>query len=162
MKFPEPYDYPDAINLLQPPEEFRFCYVSSSYLDGIVNYVKPERFFAEVAYYDCYDIRGSGSIQPSEEIIQQELTRLNNKFESQVHSSFNDCCDNRIDFNFYLFAFSPGYWWMFYYDQDVSDCELARIRNSTATLDEMIDHFIYSESRIFELDKQLLHGWLSR
>lgn len=157
--------YPDDERLVNPADEFYYTYVSSTYLDGFINYVKPERIFAELAYYDPpdegpggYDIRGSGSMSPPQEETDTMYQQMKERFEGKFHSKFGGAGD----YNFFIFCSSREHWWMFYYDQDCSDCKLAKIRKTMASLDEVVKHYTKIErpELLCEFPVKWLSGWL--
>lgn len=150
------------------PTDTCYGYVSSSFLDGLVNYFSDRRVFL-INRYGIKDQEDKPVTIPHKTPREQydELTRLPIcHFNPLAH---DDCL---------IFAQTEKDYWIFWYDRDCSDCFLWRISKETAAMsfEELVSAFNddmrerhrdwghytdHDEAIIVEYPKATRFGWIS-
>lgn len=110
-------EYPDNIAERGVPQSMLYEYVSSTFLNGLINYVNP--------FWGCvlerYEVWKNFNI---EEIV--------NKAISQPHLKLSEFIDDVL-----VLAETENSYWFFWFDNDVSDCQVGRVEKSSTTKDSM-------------------------
>jgi len=109
-------DYPDMKALLDtglPPGEF-FNYVTSTYLNGLLPYLKPVRVILLERYRNQPDAE-----DPADRPITDE--EIEATFKAMYHTDLDKFGDDVI-----FVGETEKYWWVLHLDQDVSDCSVGR------------------------------------
>lgn len=104
--FPSREEYPDNIAERGVPQGTFYKYISSSFLDGLVNYV---------------DIFAAYVIQPPYGALSE--------YKADIEKSLSNVNTTLSDFGLIdviLLAETKSSFWVFWYDPDVSDCCIAR------------------------------------
>ena len=100
--------YPPNDALVDPPETYDWSFVGHIYLNGLINYVRPHTVFLCRGYYTDED--------------WEELERIwHEEIENAPHTTLGEYPGRLV-----VLAESSRHHWMFLYDQDVSDCRIAR------------------------------------
>jgi len=140
--FPCREEYPDNVAERGVPQGTFYEYISSSFLDGFVNYVE---IFAAYAVEP-----GNAALSEYKEDIEEAL--------DSAHTKFHDF--GLIDV--ILLAETKNSFWVFWYDPDVSDCCIARCKKEIDK-DEFRRLFLLAllkNSTYMRLPK-LPQGWIS-
>lgn len=130
-------------------------YISSTFLNGWINYVKPVRAFVIQRYEDDYYALSARVEQWHKE--EHHHTQLN-FFEDDV----------------LLLARSDiGDWWYFWFDYDVSDCCIGKFKDDpNADIPAEFEKFVSEragdlknyhggDAKFFNLDERKFRGWIS-
>lgn len=161
--FDDEVDYPSDVALNPLPMNTLYCYISSTFLDGFINYVTPLKVFV----LDRYEDDKTEEIKTIKYEVHRKLSCLGDdiiilaKIESEDEPAIN------------RFMF-------FWFDMDVSDCQIGRFettdkpfqvfealnnwlelekeKNSGKRFQEMYDNGILN---YHELPLSFLNGWLS-
>jgi hypothetical protein len=139
--------YPsDPLDDLLPPGEI-WEYISSTFLNGFINYVKIE---------DAYVInRYSSWVE-----VQENYTRWLE--EDPYHTRLNVFDDDVI-----VLAQTEKYYWFFYFDHDVSDCCIGRFEKEDHKEVEVKNLFfeyvksVSKEERFLKIPTTKIKGWVS-
>jgi hypothetical protein len=105
--FEDVIEYPDDIALEPIPMNILWSYISSTFLNGFINYVKPLKIYVLDRY----------SPDKTDEI---------NNLKSQVHTDLGQFGDDII----MLCEIEPNKYMFFWFDMDVSDCSIGRFETS--------------------------------
>lgn len=144
--FHEYYEYPDSDLLLNAPKDGDcFAYVSNSYLNGFINYVKIIGAFALRRYNrdEKYDYRS-------------EIEKIKN----EPHCNFSKLIKDDV----VVIAKGANSHWFFWSDQDCSDCVIARTEiyyDDNVFLDIMKKHFDTLFGPVEEIPVEYIKGWLT-
>lgn len=138
-------EYPSNASLLNPPDEFSFYYVASSYLDGFINYVDIVKSFVCCADKDYLRYAN-----------EQILISMESKFKDEFHAKFHDSANG---FNYLLLCESVRHRWIFYYDQDCSDCFLIKRLKEDVSAEKLLSSATPPRSKIVEFPCEWLTGW---
>lgn len=137
--FEENVEYPQNIAETGVPNNTLFEFVSNTYLNGIVNYTNV--FYAVMV--DRYEKTSSERKQEIYEALQD-----------MVHTNYSYADDDVV-----LLAETENCFWIFYYDGDVSDCEIGRVDKSLVSKEEFKQLYLASlHETYFELP--LPRGWV--
>jgi len=134
-------EYPDNLAERGVPQGTSYDFVSSTFLDGFINYVK---IFAAFILDPPY-----GGLGEYKEDIEQAL--------NETHTKFRDFGLLEV----ILLAETENSFWLFWYDPDVSDCSISRCEKEV-TRDEFRRLFLIGplkDETYMELSK-LPHGWV--
>lgn len=110
-------EYPENIAECGIPNNTLFEFVSNDFLTGFINYTKP--------FWGCvlerYEIWGNIDLNTWKQYL------------AKPHPCFGDFDDDVL-----ILAETENCFWFFWFDCDVSDCQLGRVDKSLTTKDEMI------------------------
>lgn len=140
--FPCQEEYPDNVAERGVPQGMFYEYISSSFLDGFVNYV--EIFAAYV-------------LQPPNAALSEYKKDIE-KALNNAHTKFRDF--GLIDV--ILLAETENSFWIFWYDPDVSDCCIARC-DKKVDKEEFRRLFLLAllKDRTYMRLSKLPQGWIS-
>jgi len=132
------------------PENTVYSYVSSTYVNGFVNYINPFYFVLVKRYSD--DKEWEKCIESISSIEKEYHLRL---------SKFGD--------DILLLGETENNWWYIWYDNDVSDCCIGKFEKSKISKDDLIECFIeWIKSNDYISDYYVLsnklgkhNGWLT-
>lgn len=114
--FDDNEEYPENIAERGVPENILYEYVSSQFLSGLVNYVKPF-WVCVLERYTCWKT--------------VDLSQWDKK-AAQFHPDYAG-----IDDDILMLAETENNYWFFWSDRDVSDCCVGRIGKTKTTKEEM-------------------------
>lgn len=118
------------------------CYVSSTFLNGWINYVTPVRAYLRTRYQ-------------THEVNERDVAAF--RESKHVHADLGTMFSDDIDI---LARDDAGCWWYFGFDQDVSDCVIGRFQTD-AREDVVIRDFDAEHSNnAIELPIEGLRGWI--
>lgn len=148
--FHETVEYPDPTAHDLTKSGWRFDYVSSTFLNGWINYVKPISAFVVSRYSDDF---------PS--VIAHVESW---KASPPPHTNFGE-----LDDDVYVLAKDEsGRLWCFEFDCDVSDCSIGVLDLGADTEAVAIASFVaYAQSRArrpeeaIEIPTSVIRGWVS-
>lgn len=124
-------DYPKISGEILPYGTL-YEYISSTFLNGFINYVDIRYAVASNRYWDDEDVRNFGDW---EEFISNMSKRTEPHTNLDTYRS-DICCyglDNHKDFIF------------FYFDRDVSDCCIGRLEKESTT-EELLKQYVINTS----------------
>ena len=184
--FPDSEDYPDIFGGEILPEGNLWCYVSSSFLNGLVNYVTPVKSYVINRYRDWNDERDGDILElhccPEDEWIHKEFKTKEEIYQfvlknpkTVVHTKIDIFDDDvlllgrvKSDPNKYVF---------FWFDRDVSDCCIGmfKTQDSEAEVVEEFRKYVMEQSAVMqqiylnkidgcsasELPVEFFNGWIS-
>ena len=179
-------DYPDNIGFDPLPLGTCYNYVSQTFLNGFINYVKIQKAFVLNRYIDWsmnFEEEDNGEpveLKVMEPKSYEYVTKIcKNKdevfkcltFYSEPHTNLSQFQD---DVMILSKAFDPHdgnndfVWIFFWFDQDVSDCSIGRFI-TTDTDEEVINKFTklanknynFGENTARELENRFINGWKS-
>ena len=183
--FEDEVDYPKNVAVDILPLGTLWCYISSDFLNGFINYVKPVKGYL-INHYQTLDEpldKGEGrvSIQnqdPETSGSQRWITayaktklekyQLLTKEENACHPKFHEFRDDVL-----LLAKAENIWFFFWFDMDCSDCFIGRFKTNEP--DETVikkfteycherntDFALKSKDEMLELPEHYLKaGWKS-
>lgn len=150
----EPIDYPQMIADNAMPANTCYNYISSCFLDGIINYLNT---------YDALYLVHTYAKSPTDK--EAILQSAREKYADQYHPKFLKLHE---ECNVMVFGTTDLSYWLFWYDQDVSDCTVARgLRTSYQSLDDFISQFLswVDQNRLIKTDflpsNKSRKGWLA-
>ncbi|QJT71227.1 hypothetical protein GR11A_00190 [Vibrio phage vB_VcorM_GR11A] len=120
--FEEGLDYPMREVILGGggvPENALLSYVSSTYLNGLINHVEIVKAVVVQRYVED-DVDWNKQVLPAVNIINEA-----------THSDLSECPDD-----IWILAKTESDWWVFVYDKDTSDCNVGRTSRDTDVLTE--------------------------
>lgn len=159
---PYSMEYPDPTQIDMFNSNWLMSYISHSFLNGWINYTKPISAFVINRYREADEFRVK--------IKEWETTKMH-------HSNLNFFGDDvlilaktRLEKYYkykYIEEYRPSYWF-FWFDQDVSDCEIGRFETSDSESDviESFKHYLtwLGDDGVFknsyELKTDKLNGWM--
>jgi hypothetical protein len=170
--FPDSLDYPsDAImdNEFMLVPGYLYCYIANTFLNGLINYVKPLKAFIIDRY----------SIDNDDRKVVLNL-RINNEwgdYDFPNKESALAFLDSNHDYEIYhtnlnmfrddvlFLGETEKYYWHFWFDCDSSDCSVGRFEK-TADQETVIALFTrycveHSENKIHEFKLDWIKGWIS-
>jgi hypothetical protein len=155
------------------PPDYCYGYVSSSFLNGLVNYVTEKRVFIINRYGLEPKDQNSSKYPPLDTAaVTKKYQELADKMAETHHPRLGTTdSDDAI-----LFGTTEDCYWIFWFDCDCSDCFIWRIYKETAecTYEQLIELFLqdlkdrysdwqhvwtYPEAVIVEIPK--VSGWIS-
>lgn len=164
-RFPDHQEYrdPTTIDINEPG--WLVDYISSTFLNGWINYVKPVKAYVIARYRNGEKLAERVEAFKKEQPPHTDLYYFQDDVHILAHSDSKE----------------PGAandWWYFHFDCDVSDCSIGRFQDSNK--DEVLKDFelymkwlsyetkkypTYSDQdkgdgTIIELDVSLLRGWM--
>jgi hypothetical protein len=157
--FKKDYEYPsdEIAKFGGLPQNTLYCYVSSTFLDGLINYVKPFKAFMIHRYVEL----------PKEKYMDIFLEAL----KDQAHTNYSNAfvvVRKKIEIKHFseeitVLAEGGGSYWCFNYDPDVSDCLIARCSTKLVTKEEFGSQFLaYIKDRELEATEiPIPYGWVS-
>ena len=117
------YEYPNDEQFFELKQNTEYVYVSSSYLNGLINYVKPLYLVCsqKYTYYEEFDK------------IIEKLQKINMDAWpcSWYHTDFSE-----IEDNIYYLGETDSSYIIFNYDRDCSDCAIARLDKKDFTFEQ--------------------------
>lgn len=119
--FDETFQYPDREQLLNGvPMNTLFEYVSSTYLEGFINYVNIKSVILIQRYWD-----------KDKDDTWDKFVKDSIKEAEKSHTKYGDIGDDVL-----ILAESDSSWWFFWNDKDCSDCEIGRIDKNKISLED--------------------------
>lgn len=177
--FQESCEYPsdlimDSESMLK--EGVLYCYISSTFLNGFINYITPVKAFIIDRYRNDDQLLDTekkenpiiinmhyGNFGKWENLAmftkQEVIDKLNNGYKI-YHTKIGMFDDDVL-----LLAKTKNYYWYFWFDCDVSDCCIGRFKTTDAE-EEIISSFTkycnqVTEYKLYEFKLDWLQGWLS-
>ena len=171
--FAESVDYPSFSEDILPYATM-YCYVASSFLNGLVNYSKPIKAFVlgrytrwdEVVDHELSIQDPPGSFKwtkktfATKDDLYGQLIIKDQGFHVKLDNDFQDDV-------LMLSVDDDGVYWFFWYDQDCSDCCIGRFVTSDP-VDSVVDEFSryvhglsVNEYGEREIPVHYFSGWLS-
>ena len=184
--FYDSYEYPSRELVVDDilPNNVMLEYISSTYLNGFINYVTLKKVMLLKRYRDEHSDRKLAISSPIPDKLKQliadhaKLVDDSNEhwpvyeFDSNetyhkawllnvdIHVEFSSLNDDCL-----IVAESKKHWWFFWYDMDCSDCAIGRVSKEDCTeelfmkwFDDYINDLEYPAEEI-PIDK--FKGWLS-
>lgn len=148
-------DYPTVGEEILPLGEL-WCYISSSFLNGFLNYAKPIKAYAINRYTPRED----------NELLVQKF----NSGRTRLHTKMGQIFDDDV---LILSKNELGEYWFFWCDCDVSDCCIGRFTTSDSEEEVIAEFDRYVKERqsnlgyqetpgeAFELNVKHFIGWIS-
>lgn len=145
----EMFEYPDKEQFLNLKQNTGYCYVSCTYLNGLVNY-------ADSLYLIC-----SQKYSEDEE-FEEIIEKLKNK--DWYHTDLSSIEDNT-----YLISENESSYLLFSYDRDCSDCMIVRFNKEDFTFDQVKDYCLnqaayesywYNHENPKYIELPNPHGWI--
>ncbi len=127
-------EYPEGVAERGVPEDTLYAYISSTFLNGYINYVKC--FYAVMIERYCdwgKDAKLSGGeidIDDGEKPIDIEAVIATLK--DDVHTDLSRCPDDVL-----VLGETDTCYWFFWFDHDVSDCQIGRFKKDDIRQDEV-------------------------
>lgn len=160
--FDDIIDYPQdlAENIL--PYGTMYQYVSHTFLNGLINYVKPisifvlDRYLNEDFVANTWDDDDKEDFETKKNVIKK-IT--NNKYD-EFHTKLDIFNDDVI----LLAEISENKYMYFYFDMDVSDCSIGRFETTdeVEVIIESIVKWLENKKITYtKLPTSFLNGWLS-
>jgi len=145
--FDESYDYPQNIAEDGIPEDTLYNYVSSTLLNGYINYVEPILAVMVERY-------------GTEDEVSNYQTDID-IFNKIYHSNFSNLRDDVL-----IIAKTDSFYWFFWYDKDCSDCSIGRFTKNKCSEIDLIKYFknMIKSHEYFTSGKMhtlKLQGWIS-
>jgi len=152
--FPASVDYPDMADLLDTglePGVFH-CYVSNSFLNGFLPYLKPVRVVLLERYRNgefSYPFQASITDAEVELVLQKH------------HTCFGDFEDDVV-----FVGETKAHWWVLHCDCDVSDCCIGRVLKTEVTQEQLmtwVDQYAAPDDSWkvrSEIPADRIHGWV--
>lgn len=136
-------DYPQDVAERGVPENTLYSYISSTFLDGVINYVKP----IKAVMIERYD--------------NNDNTEVVAEFNKEHHSKLAALPDDVL-----IAAQTKNDYWFFWYDKDCSDCFIGRFNKGVCSEEEFIGHLNTLAGRmdgvLFGRSYELaLSGWIT-
>ena len=103
------------------PEDTIINYISGTFLNGFINYVKPIKAYVVQRYRDDWE----NEVLPEYEKVQAEH-----------HTRLENIPDDK-----WILGETDKDYWLFIYDMDVSDCSIGRVSKEDLTREEIIRLF---------------------
>lgn len=136
--FPVSVDYPSEKVFNPLPMNELWCYVSSSYLDGFINYVEIVKGFV-ISHYRGWDkplrtpvkidIRVAGEWRAMGFTTKREIFNAVTTQAAVIHPKLSDFKDDVLILAKAFNVDKNEFCWVFYwYDCDVSDCSIGRFK----------------------------------
>lgn len=120
----------------------RYQYVSSTFLNGLVNYVDNIKA-AFVSFEYCTDYTDKNGWHSHEEkygeIIRHLDIMTDNRYNQWYHTRLGD-----IGGCVLLIGELEDSWVIFEYDMDVSDCSIGRVSKEKYTYDDVLEYALYN------------------
>lgn len=135
--FNEKIDYPSDVALNPIPYGTVWSYISSTFLNGFVNYVKPIACFVLDRYAEDGELIGDrnftvcnagefGKWHKWEGTKKQLIDAIKNGSKAMAHTKL-DCFGDDI---ILLTEIEPDKYMFFWFDMDVSDCSIGRFETT--------------------------------
>jgi len=158
--FPSVQEYPNNIGIsILPLGEF-WSYISSTFLDGFINYMKPLKMYTVLRY--------GVDVKTRDAVISLNMER------DLTHTNISNLSDDDIFIlakPIEISGVKPNnnMFYVFWYDLDCSDCCIGRFVTSDLTEDVIAGFLAWVKDiandngyePIAELDVKLLRGWVS-
>lgn len=148
--FPDALEYPDVCEICMKPGAWQ-TYVSSTFLNGWINYVRIKKVFLITRYRDH-----------AANLAAVEAC----KNGRDVHTSLRVVGDDVL-----ILAQEEGrsMWWVFWFDCDVSDCCIGRFESSETAEQLYADFEVWANAvsldegaaPALEVPVSSIHGWIS-
>lgn len=167
--FPDSVDYPRDMPWNFRPNVY-YCYVSSTLLDGFINYVKIKAAGVITRYVGPDEIESyDGKVGTSKQVKLEQF----NAGLSGYHTNLGQFGDDVMVIG--RISDQDGEqsdeWAFFWFDQDVSDCCIGRfttddpeedvMRRFITFVEERSANLGYTEGPTFWLDIKQIRGWVS-
>lgn len=111
-------DYPKNIAERGVSENSYYCYISTTFLNGMINYVKP--------FWGCI-------LERYEDWTEEKVDKYQEKLKSQQHTDFSIIPDDVL-----ILAESDNDYWFFWSDKDVSDSAIGRFSKDGIAKEDVI------------------------
>ena len=165
--------YPQDVSCDPIPYGILWTYISSTFLNGFINYVEPFGFYVLNRYSDLSD-----DISDREAHVQEEVNRRNwfifngtkgeliDKLISKEYSMYHTKLDSFGDDVVIISEIGEGKYMFFWFDMDSSDCSIGRFEttDSKEEIIQSIKEWINSEENLngyTDMPIEILQGWLS-
>jgi len=150
-----------------------YHYISSNFLDAFINYITIEKAYV-LNRYDAYDYIGQESklcvsIRDSKWnwekklfASKKELYELLNDGEHEMYHTNLSCFGDDV----VVIGSTQKYIWFFWFDADVSDCSIGRIKKDGINIEDFIESVkqfikpISENGESFEFKKEWIKGWI--
>jgi hypothetical protein len=151
-------EYPQNVAERGLEQNHIYHYISSSFLDGLVNY-------AGIKWGCMIERYGSSDPAKHTEFIVREkfnyteesMREVISKVDSSIHLKLRDLPDNSV-----LLGETVNSYWFFYFDWDCSDCSIGRLEKSRFASFEEFKYAIINnvEGKYWELSNSF-NGWIT-
>lgn len=114
-------------------------YISSTFLNGWINYVKPRKAWLLTRY-------------AQHNLNKQAVEILNNQSDPPHHTNLREIFEDDI----LLLAQEeeyPTFWWVFWFDNDTSDCCIGRFKSRVSEETIIVDFAAWAQERSLDLSK---------
>ena len=144
-------EYPTVAGEILPLGEL-WSYISNTFIDGFLNYSRPQKLFVLGRYYEW-----SGD---KKDLWDKAISE-----QQHMHPEFLRMFGDDV---LLLSRGNDGAWWFFWCDQDVSDCSIGRFitdddPSEVLSLFEVYarTHTINHSGEAREFDVSRFQGWMS-
>jgi len=152
--FPNEEQYPENIAERGVPQDTYFQYISSTFLDGLINYTEAKR--------GCLVITvGSGSNADHYSDDVAEIEHLLAVYNNSWHSTFSIFGHTKAYVKVAILSSTENSHWLFYYDPDTSDCGVGRCSKERVSAEQFADgmhRWLEDQGHDFALRR--ISGWM--
>jgi hypothetical protein len=117
--FEDSEDYPNDIVDRGVPQDTLYSYVSSTFLNGFVNYVKDPKAYLIERYGKFNEDK---TLHTRDDGDETDLEKYSAKLKNDFHRNYSTAPDDIV-----ILAHTAKSYWFFYSDRDCSDCCIGRI-----------------------------------
>ncbi|MCK9528998.1 MAG: hypothetical protein M0R77_00315 [Gammaproteobacteria bacterium] len=152
-----------------------YDYISSTFLDGFINYVNIKKAYLIQRYRSPGDIipleqlqpyRQSNSVVlPDRDLTVEEVFELYTQKDINIHTKISTFRDDVVILSQALS--NPKCWIYFYYDMDCSDCSIGRFETDEpeevviVKLEQHLESFNNTKGPFKEIPLHFFKGWIS-
>jgi hypothetical protein len=178
---PEHYEYADPTEFDIGDYGWGIDYISSTFLDGWINYVKPIKVFAISRYTPSAKLEARVKEFYEEDHFHTKFHPLGDDVVLLCREEFRKHSNGQGLDNPHLEKGEEQGYWFFWYDCDVSDCSIGRFatRDTEAEVIASFERMMKERSewfyehpgqnqngesgdgKLFELDVKKITGWVS-
>lgn len=122
-------DYPSVDQLTEMKTDSDYCYINSTYCVGLANILENISAFmiARYSLVDNIDSEDTISLNDNDELLQkynENINYLNTISDKEwYHTKLGEFCEDDV----IITGESDNNYYMVWFDQDVSDCEIIKI-----------------------------------
>jgi len=159
-------EYPNRNYLVEygVPQETLYTYVSTTYLNGFINYINVKKVYL-VEMYTKFTEQKCDIIKNYFKQSDNFHAKYDDIFEKIENNNTVMCTNDELKFNdnIVIFGESENSNWFFHSDRDCSDSSIGRISNSRYGIDLFINsylEFLHNEE-IGVLELPVPIGWIT-
>lgn len=172
--FRDSEEYPQNIAERGVEENYVYCYVSNTFLNGFINYVKVIKAVVVERYTcppdcECINIH-NGVTTKSDRCVVWDSPKFHERLKPMLahHSNWSYAPDD-----VWILAETENFYWFFWYDRDCSDCAIGRaskelLKEDGIDREKVIGIFDsssknwydYAKGKTFDFTEYCKNGWL--